>query len=361
MGEVRVGQVEQGHLGLLGRNGEALLGQNAADALEADGEAHRGHLLADELADHVVVAAAACHRAAEGRAGDLEHHAGVVALAAHQAGAVGDLILAAGQSFHGGDHLAQVLGQALVLAQSADGLQAELTLRQEIAQGGNRLGGAFLLGQLFGHALGADLVQLVEGDAHAVQAFGGKAHAGQHAAQKAPVVDVHGEVVKADVQKGPGGHVDQLDLRVAGAVAQNVDVALDELPHPALLGPLGTEHPVGLDDLEGAGQLVLVGGVVAGEGQGQVVPQAHVGQILLVAGGDGRSQLVAPLEYLEDQVQVVAAVALVQVLHVLQHGGGDALEAAGAVGFQNTALHIVAQCLLGGQVVLHALQRIGFH
>ena len=51
--------------------------------------------------------------------------------------------------------------------------------------------------------------------------------------------------------------------------------------------------------------------------------------------------------------QVVAAVALVQVLHVLQNGGGDALEACGAVGGQDLALDIIAQGLLTGQQVAH--------
>src|SRR5699024_10346757 len=100
---------------------------------------------------------------------------------------------------------------------------------------------------------------------------------------------------------------------VGGAVAQNVDVALDKLPQAALLGALGPVDPVGLDDLEGVGQLGPVGGIVAGQGQRQVVAQAHVGQPGLVAGSQRRGQLVAPLEHLEDQVQIVAAVALVQV------------------------------------------------
>ena len=73
--------VEQGDLLLGAGDLVALLQQDAADALKADGEAHGRHLGAQELAHHVVVAAAAGHGPAELRAGDLEHHAGVVALA----------------------------------------------------------------------------------------------------------------------------------------------------------------------------------------------------------------------------------------------------------------------------------------
>ena len=51
--------------------------------------------------------------------------------------------------------------------------------------------------------------------------------------------------------------------------------------------------------------------------------------------------------------QVVAAVALVQILHVLQNGGGDALETSGAVGGQNLALDIVTQRLLPREQITH--------
>ena len=88
-GEICLLAVEQGDL-LLGTGDLIpLFQQDAADALEADGEADGRHLGAQELADHVVVTAAARHSTAELRAGDLKHHAGVVALTADEAGAVG--------------------------------------------------------------------------------------------------------------------------------------------------------------------------------------------------------------------------------------------------------------------------------
>ena len=103
------------------------------------------------------------------------------------------------------------------------------------------------------------------------------------------------------------------------------------------------------------GELVLVGRIKAAQGQGQVVAQTHVGQLLRVAGVQRAGQLIAALEHLEDKVQVVAAVGFVQIFHILQHGGGDALEAGGAVGLQNFALNVVAQGLLGGKKVPHTL------
>ena len=109
--------------------------------------------------------------------------------------------------------------------------------------------------------------------------------------------------------------------------------------------------------LEGGGQGAAVGGVVAGQGQGQVVAQAHIGQLALRAGGQGGGELVAPLEHLKDQVQVFAALGLVQVLQVLQQGGGDPLKAGGAVHLQDLALDVVPQGLFGGQKVPHPFQR----
>ena len=175
----------------------------------------------------------------------------------------------------------------------------------------------------------------------------------QHGAQDAAVVDVDGEPGKADLQQRAGGHVDQLDLGIGGRIAQDVDIALHKLAQAAFLRALGTVNAVGLDDLERVGQLVAVGSVVAGQRQGQVIAQAHVGKLLLVAALQGSGQLVTALQHLKNQVQVVAAVALVQVFHILENRGGNALEACGAVGGQDLALDIVAQGLLTGQQVAH--------
>ncbi len=136
---------------------------------------------------------------------------------------------------------------------------------------------------------------------------------------------------KADGQQRAGRHINQLHLGIGAFVAQDVDVALHEFTQAALLWALGTVHPVS-DHLERRGELLPVGRVVSRERQRQIVPQAHVGKLFFAAGGQRLFQLVAALEHLEDQVQVVAAVAFVQVLHVFHNRRGDAFDPHGAVG-----------------------------
>ena len=352
-GKVGVLAVEQCDLLLCAGDLITLLEQDAADALEADGEADCRHLRAEELAHHVVIAAAAGDCAAELRAGNFEDHAGVVALTAHEAGAVGHLIAACGHGVGSSEDVLEVVGDGGVCAAGGHSIQRHLAGGDEVGQCVDRALGQLLLEKLGLHAVGTDLIHLVEGDADGIQRVGGKAHALQHPAEDAAVVDVDGEAVEADAQQGAGGHVDELDLGVGALVAQNVDVALDELAQTALLGALGAEDAVGLDDLEGVGELVLVGGVEAAQGQGQVIAQTHVGELFRVAGVQGGGELVAALEHFEDEVQVVAAVGLVEVFHILQHGGGDALEAGCAVSLENFALNVVAQGLLVGQKVAH--------
>ena len=295
------------------------------------------------------------------RAGDLKHHAGVVALTAHKAGAVSYLIAACRHGIGGGEDILQVVGNGGVGAAGCHGVQRHFTGGDEVGQCVDSVFRQLLLGQLGLDAVGTDLVHLVKGDADGIQRIGGKAHALQHAAQDAAVIDVDREAGEADVQQSTGGHVDELYLSIGRRIAQNVDIALYELAQTALLRALGAEHTVGLDHLEGAGQLVLVGGIVAAQGQGEVIAQAHVGELFRVAGVQGSSELVAALEHLEDEVQVVAAVGFVEVLHILQHGGGDALEAGRTVGLQNLALNVIAQGLLCGQQIAHTLQCLCFH
>jgi hypothetical protein len=140
-----------------------------------------------------------------------------------------------------------------------------------------------------------------------------------------------------------------------------MSITLHKLAQAALLRALGTVNAVGLDHLEGVGQLVAVGSVVTGKRQGQVIAQAHIGKLLFIAGAQGSGQLFAALENLEDQVQVVAAIGFVQVFHILQDGGGNALEPGGTVSIQNLALNVITQCLFARQKVAHALQRLCFH
>ena len=143
-------------MGLAPGNLVALLQQDAADPLEADGETNGGDLHTQELAHHVVIASAASYCAAELRAGDLEHHAGVVALAAHQAGAVSDLILVLCQSRGGRKYILQLIGNGGVGAAGSHSVQRDLSGSQKVCQSLNCLGGELFFGQLSPHALGAE-------------------------------------------------------------------------------------------------------------------------------------------------------------------------------------------------------------
>ena len=51
------------------------------------------------------------------------------------------------------------------------------------------------------------------------------------------------------------------------------------------------------------GELVLVGGIEAAQGQGEVIAQAHIGESLGVAAVQGGGELIAPLEHLENDMR----------------------------------------------------------
>ena len=200
--EVGVLAVQQGDLLLCTGDLVALLQQNAAHPLEADGEAHGGHLSAQELAHHVVVAAAAGHGTAELRAGDLKHHAGVVALTAHQTGAVGYLIAACSHGVGGSKDILEVVGDGGVCAAGSHGIQRDFAYGNEVGQCVDGIFRQLLFGQLSLHTIGTDLVHLIKGDADGIQRISGKTHALQHPAQDAAVIDVDGEAGRCQCGEG---------------------------------------------------------------------------------------------------------------------------------------------------------------
>ena len=63
----------------------------------------------------------------------------------------------------------------------------------------------------------------------------------------------------------------------------------------------------------------------------------------------------------EDGTVIPGLFAAGAVSYTHLHGGGNALEAGRAVGLQNFALNVIAQGLLSGQQVAHALQCLCFH
>ena len=157
---------------------------------------------------------------------------------------------------------------------------------------------------------------------------------------------------KPQLAQHAGGGVDQLDLGQVGGIPQDVDVALGELAEPPLLGPVGPPHVADLQSLERAGQQGHVVGIIAGEGQGQVVPQAAVAHLV---GGVGLRQLFAPLEDLEDQLFVFAPLLAGEVFDMLHAGGLDLAEAVAGIGGLDQVQHIFPQPHVGGEIIVHAL------
>ena len=115
---------------------------------------------------------------------------------------------------------------------------------------------AAALAQLGQHALGADLVQLVEGDEEPTLGVLVDAAVPGDQAQDPTVVDAYGEVREAQARPAPRTSPGSARSRPpAEATPEHVDVALGELPVPALLRPLGAPHRPDLDGLERIGQL----------------------------------------------------------------------------------------------------------
>ena len=186
-----------------------------------------------------------------------------------------------GQVLHHGGQLLQALVEDLVPATVAlQGGQDGGVVPGDGDEVQNLPGGLVrhpLLQQQGADLVRADLVQLVHG-AHDVPGLGLQALHGVEAGEDLPVVHPDAEALQP--QGGEGLVDDGGDLRLVGdvqfAVADDVDVALVELPEPAPLGPL---PPVDLADLvpaEGEGQLAVVEGHVLGQGDGEVKAEGQV-------------------------------------------------------------------------------------
>jgi hypothetical protein len=135
-------------------------------------------------------------------------------------------------------------------------------------------------------------------------------------------------------------------------LADDVDVALVELPVPALLRALRPPHRADLQGPERHRQVRLVGTVEPGERDGQVVAQAKVHQVAQRRARLGLSGQ-ATLEDLEDQLLVVSALAGLQPLDVLQRRRLDPLVAVPAVDAGDGRQHMIPGGGIGGQQVPH--------
>ena len=132
------------------------------------------------------------------------------------------------------------------------------------------------------HTLISYLIHLVQGDEHLVHGLLRKTAVQGHATQDTSVVDTDRKtVVRADSSKGSGGSQNQLNFSQAGGISQDINVTLYKLAETALLGTVCTPHTAHLKGLEGAWQIGCVIGVIAGKGEGEVIAQAAVHQVIL--------------------------------------------------------------------------------
>ena len=124
----------------------------------------------------------------------------------------------------------------------------------------------------------ADLLQLVHRP-HDVPGLLLQPQQGEQAVEHLAVVDA--DLEPAQAQGGEDLVDDRGDLGlvgdVQGAVPDDVDIGLIELPEPASLGPLSTVDLADLEAAEGEGEFVLVQGHVLGQGDGQVEAEGQVG------------------------------------------------------------------------------------
>ena len=148
----------------------------------------------------------------------------------------------------------------------------------------------------------------------------------------------------------------ELDLRHLRADTENIDVALGELAKAPLLRPLGAPHRTDLDRLERIRELRVVVSIVARERHGQIEPQAEVGE-LRVSTARGRLELRAPLQNLEDQLLVLAAVARQQETNVLERRRFDTPEAVPPIDVEDLRRRMIPQFHLSRQQVAHAPRR----
>jgi hypothetical protein len=162
---------------------------------------------------------------------------------------------------------------------------------------------------------------------------------------------------KAYDGKRPGGGLDQLGLGQDGRLADDVDVALVELPVAALLRPFGPPHGAYLQGPEWDGQLRLVSAVEPGQRDREVVAQPEVDQVPQRAWRGLGWQ--AALENLEDELLVVAALPAGEPVDVLQGGGLDPLVPEPGVDAGDGRQHMVPDGGIGGQQVPHPPGRAG--
>ena len=260
-----------------------------------------------------------------------------------------------------GKRVAEALCRLGVTGKCFYALKRKIVRREECHQLFYRLGIRALLKKLVLYAVRTDLIELIDRNTGAVEFRFSKAAGNEQTPQNATVVDLNGKAADADRKQSLRRGRDQLDLTVGRFAAENVDIALLELAESSLLGALRTPYTVDLDTLHREHQLTLVIGVIAAKRKGQVIAQTEIGDVLNVALFHCLDELFAALHDLKDQIQILAALGLIEVFRILDRGGGDTVEACRAVDRENGILKVIAETHLLGKVIVRAFYGCGFH
>jgi hypothetical protein len=209
--------------------------------------------------------------------------------------------------------------------------------------------------QLALDALRADLVHLVEGDQTGPASASEKPAAATSAMSSRRSLSRTTSDRSVTAGERIDGCPDELDLGEGRAQAEDVDVALGELPVAALLRLLRAEDRADLDRPEGLGQARVHVGVVARQRHGEIEAQPEVRLLARVRG----RELLAALHDLEHELLVVAPLGSEQSGEALDGGGLDPREAIRGVDIEDSRGRPVARCNLRRQQVAHPLGRHG--
>ena len=155
--------------------------------------------------------------------------------------------------------------------------------------------------------------------------------------------------------------MNQFDLAGDGRRTDDVDIALHKFTQAALLRAFRTINTIHLDTLHRQGEFIFVVGIIAAQRKRQVIAQTHIGQLMLVTGGDGGSQFIPTLHDFENQIEVLSSIAFVQIFNIFDGGCRDALKSTVLIRLQDDVLQIVAQSDLFGKIVVGSLYAVDLH
>ena len=132
---------------------------------------------------------------------------------------------------------------------------------------------------------------------------------------------------------------------------------MHKLAEPAPLRALGTVYLVYLYAFERVREAVAVVRIVPRQREREVVAKSEIAQLLLIYRvlRECSLKLLAALEYLENEIEIVAAVALVEILCAFDRGSVDASKSAPRVSVEYERHKPVALGCSFGKVFLHTL------